>query len=531
MTLAAPSRPRRLLAGAAAVALTTLASGTVLVTQAPAAHSLRCTIKGTDGPDRLVGTSGSDVICGLGGDDVLISGGGREDVLFGGDGDDRLESGSSTYTRLEGGGGNDRLVGGSGMDSLRGGAGRDVLSGGDSNDGLYGDAGDDTLDGQAGNDQLRWEPGADTIRGGTGRDQMTYDAPRKVTATLDGAGNDGTAGEHDNVANDVETVFGSVYDDVLTGNGNGNTLNGWNGDDLVTGGGGADTLLGEQDDDELHGGPGNDRITGGDGDDLLDGADGADVLKGAGGRTQSSEHNACDDDPADTVSRCAKDSAAPYWWADASPNRVAPGESVTFADVQTVDDAGVDSVQMATTLDGSPVPWCTGTMQVDQEGPGGTAAWVSKTCAVPADAAEGAYEVVLTATDRLGHTGTSDDGPRRLGFMVDSAASDEPTVVSDVTLSKPSYARGDNVRVTLRAQDDDGIGYVYVVLVPPGGGLGCDDMVASRTAGTMADGTWTFACKLPDDAALGTWSVDVDAGDTWGGGAFPRGVIGFEVTA
>ena len=44
---------------------------------------LRCTIVGTNGPDRLVGTGRRDVICGLGGADVLVGRGGN-DVLVGG---------------------------------------------------------------------------------------------------------------------------------------------------------------------------------------------------------------------------------------------------------------------------------------------------------------------------------------------------------------------------------------------------------------------------------------------------------------
>jgi Ca2+-binding RTX toxin-like protein len=66
---------------------------------------LRCTLVGTNGPDRLVGTARRDVICGLGGDDVLL-GRGADDVVVGGPGDDYLVPG----------GGRDRVLGGSGND-------------------------------------------------------------------------------------------------------------------------------------------------------------------------------------------------------------------------------------------------------------------------------------------------------------------------------------------------------------------------------------------------------------------------------
>ena len=66
---------------------------------------LRCTIVGTNGPDRLVGTRRRDVICGLGGADVLVGRAG-EDVLVGGPGADYLLPGT----------GRDRVVAGPGND-------------------------------------------------------------------------------------------------------------------------------------------------------------------------------------------------------------------------------------------------------------------------------------------------------------------------------------------------------------------------------------------------------------------------------
>jgi phosphodiesterase/alkaline phosphatase D-like protein len=85
---------------------------------------LRCTIVGTNGPDRLVGTSRRDVICGLGGADMLV-GLGRDDVLVGGPGADYLRPGP----------GRDRVLGGPGSDfvAARDGA-RDVVLGGGGRD-------------------------------------------------------------------------------------------------------------------------------------------------------------------------------------------------------------------------------------------------------------------------------------------------------------------------------------------------------------------------------------------------------------
>jgi hypothetical protein len=66
---------------------------------------VRCTIVGTNRPDRLVGTRRRDVICGLGGADVLVGMGG-DDLLVGGPGNDYLQPGT----------GRDRVVAGAGND-------------------------------------------------------------------------------------------------------------------------------------------------------------------------------------------------------------------------------------------------------------------------------------------------------------------------------------------------------------------------------------------------------------------------------
>lgn len=88
---------------------------------------LRCTIVGTNLPDRLVGTGRRDVICGLGGADVLVGRGG-DDLLAGGPGNDYLLPGPGR-DRAFGQAGDDfvgardrradRVLGGSGADRAR----------------------------------------------------------------------------------------------------------------------------------------------------------------------------------------------------------------------------------------------------------------------------------------------------------------------------------------------------------------------------------------------------------------------------
>ena len=85
---------------------------------------LRCTIVGTNGPDRLVGTRHRDVLCGLGGADVIVGGRG-DDVLSGGPGNDYLRPGA----------GRDRILCGPGDDFVAARDGRaDLVVGGDGHD-------------------------------------------------------------------------------------------------------------------------------------------------------------------------------------------------------------------------------------------------------------------------------------------------------------------------------------------------------------------------------------------------------------
>jgi len=103
---------------------TTSSFGTAARPRDDRGRLLRCTVVGTNGPDRLVGTSRRDVICGLGGADMLI-GLGKDDILVGGPGNDYLRPG----------GGRDRVLGGAGNDfvAARDGA-ADVVMGGPGND-------------------------------------------------------------------------------------------------------------------------------------------------------------------------------------------------------------------------------------------------------------------------------------------------------------------------------------------------------------------------------------------------------------
>jgi Ca2+-binding RTX toxin-like protein len=123
-----------------------------------------------------------------------------------------------------------------------------VLLGGPGRDALAGFGGADALDGQDGDDSLDGGPGADVLAGSAGRDTLTYDqALQGVQVSLDGLANDGSPGEGDNAAGDIEVLIGSQSDDTLLA--------------------GAAAL-------ELHGSGGNDRLVGSGQGELLDGGRG-----------------------------------------------------------------------------------------------------------------------------------------------------------------------------------------------------------------------------------------------------------------
>ena len=119
-----------------------------------------------------------------------------------------------------------------------------------------------SLDGGAGNDVVEGEDGLDTLTGGPGRDTLnggpvtdgspaamarhvTYEdraGNQPVTITLDGAANDGEAGENDAINADVEDAIGGAGDDTITGNAGANELDGGDGGDVIDGLAGRDTI-------------------------------------------------------------------------------------------------------------------------------------------------------------------------------------------------------------------------------------------------------------------------------------------------
>lgn len=183
---------------------------------------------------------------------------------------------------LSGGEGNDFLLGGPLADQVVGGAGNDRIDGWEGADTLAGEGGDDTFEmAECSESPCLPTVGDDTVSGGDGIDTSTYVRDTGVAVTMDGVDDDGGAGERDNIGTDVENLVGGRQADVLTGNANGNDIDG-GGEDS---GGSGDTLNGLGGDDTVHANNASrSTVNGNGGDDLLysarvlNGGDGNDRL-------------------------------------------------------------------------------------------------------------------------------------------------------------------------------------------------------------------------------------------------------------
>lgn len=80
-----------------------------------------------------------------------------------------------------------------------------------------------------------------------------------------------------NLGSQIENAIGGIKDDVLTGNGLDNKLDGGKGNDTLNGAWGNDNLVGGYGDDILNGGVGNDILNGSSGNDSMTGGTGDDV--------------------------------------------------------------------------------------------------------------------------------------------------------------------------------------------------------------------------------------------------------------
>ena len=263
--------------------------------------------------DVITGSDANEFFYGEDGNDTINAGGGI-DRVYGGDGDD-IQRGQDGNDQLYGSAGSDQLNGGAGFDianygfaaaavtanMLMGGTGGDAdgdtyfgieavygsdfndsLTGNNSSNELRGQDGDDALFGLGGNDRLFGGEGADSFDGGAGVDIAIFTvAAAGVTLNLATGGTGGEAAGDSYVS--IEWVWGSAFDDDITGDAANNRLEGRDGNDTLNGEGGNDRLLGGDGNDTINGGDGVDTIFGQDGDDILSGGADNDFFFGGAG--------------------------------------------------------------------------------------------------------------------------------------------------------------------------------------------------------------------------------------------------------
>ena len=245
--------------------------------------------------DIVTGSDANEFIYGEAGNDVINAGGGA-DRVYGGEGNDTQR----------GQAGNDTLYGSNGVDELDGGTGFDTVSydlaggavsvnlatggtageaAGDSYisiESVFGSDFDDILIGDSGANRFYGGMGGDVINGAGGFDSAYYtNATAAVTLDLATGGTGGDAAGDSFIS--IEWVYGSNFDDELTGDNGANRLYGLNGDDMLNGAGGNDRLFGGAGDDTINGGDGIDVLYGQAGNDILSGGAGNDFFFGGAG--------------------------------------------------------------------------------------------------------------------------------------------------------------------------------------------------------------------------------------------------------
>jgi len=287
---------------------------------------------GGSGNNRLIGDSGNDFLVGGSGNDILHGGADNDSASYleansgvtvdllittgqstGGGGTDTLTS----IERLYGSNFNDNLYGTNGANYLRGYNGSDVLDGRGGNDTMRGDGGNDyyyvrdsgdrvqefsgggtdrvfsylsdytlgdhvedarivtsntaSLTGNELDNFIYVGKGDNVIDAGIGNDSVSYlyGANSGVTVSLGSNLAQSTNGSGEDQLVSVENLYGSNFDDVLSGNDDANTLQGHNGNDTLNGGDGNDILIGDLGNDLLFGDLGADLLEGGDGQDTF----------------------------------------------------------------------------------------------------------------------------------------------------------------------------------------------------------------------------------------------------------------------
>ena len=279
-------------------------------------------LDGNAGANRLYGGEGNDMLIGGAGADTLIGGLGADRMVGGADDDTYVVDDVGDVIVERAGGGYDRVV--AALDWTLGSELERLSLSGTADLKATGNELANRLDGNAGANVLEGGQGNDALYGGAGNDIASYAGATAGVAVNLTTGR-ASGGDGVDTLDSIEGVWGSAFNDSLTGDASANGLEGFDGSDRLngragddsldgglgadsalyvnasaavvvdlaagtaTGGDGNDTLsnienlYGSSFGDTLSGDGGVNVLSGGDGNDLLVGAAGNDRLKGEAG--------------------------------------------------------------------------------------------------------------------------------------------------------------------------------------------------------------------------------------------------------
>lgn len=185
--------------------------------------------------ENIIGGSGNDVLAGDGFQNVLDGGAGTDMA-------DYSASAKGIAVMLNGANDAKVIVGSAAEDTLRN---IENVTGSAFADVITGDAQANILLGGSGSDILKGDGGQDVIDGGAGIDTADFsEKTAAVVLALAGAANAiaTVGGLAEDTVRNIESIFGGIGADVLTGDGNSNTIRGGAGADSLDGGAGVDTV-------------------------------------------------------------------------------------------------------------------------------------------------------------------------------------------------------------------------------------------------------------------------------------------------
>ena len=213
---------------------------------------------GTNDADTVSGEAGNDDLYSLGGNDILVGGLGN-DTINGGAGVDLVSYAYANHTvsvTLGANGSGSVTAGNNDTDALHN---IENIWGSSFGDWLFGNSAGNEIDGRGGDDWIQGGAGTDRLFGGSGSDTLDYTGSGAVTVDL---ATNAVSGGHaqGDVVSGFENVYGTAFNDSITGNAAANWLWGGQGQDTLRGGGGSDRLRGQEGADTLWGGSGADKF-------------------------------------------------------------------------------------------------------------------------------------------------------------------------------------------------------------------------------------------------------------------------------